>query len=152
MGPFGFLDRLRGLDLGKLFEILKVIDLSKLSAVLAAIKTTFDGEPPLDAPGGIETRIKEVVVLAGAITDATKTPEDDKLADALEKLAANDALLALVAGAIRWLMDAGDVEPERLPVVDVQPFLAAGIDPGTITAIIGLLVKLWEIYKAWRGK
>lgn len=148
MGPFELL--------GKLRELSNIIDLSKLPAVLGAIKTAFDGEPALDAPGGIETRIREFVSLAGTITAATKTPEDDKLAAALVEIAGNDALLSLVASAIRWLIDAGDAERMALVAeaetqVDVQSFTAAGIDPGTISKVIGLLSLLYEIYKSWKA-
>ena len=137
--------------LGQIRKLAEFIDLSKLPAVISAIGVTFDSEPSLDSPGGIETRIREFVSLAQVVTLATKTPEDDKIAAGLVTLASNDELLSLVAGALRWLIDANDNEPERLPVVDVLPFVAAGLDPGTLTAIIGLLAKLWELYKSWRN-
>ena len=153
-------EELRIFDLlDKLRELSSVIDLSKLAAIFPAIQAAFDTEPALDAPGGIETRIREFVALASSVTAATKNPEDDKLVAALVEISKNDALLSVVAQGIRWLIDRGAREPDRMALVaeaetqvDVQPFVAAGIDPTTITTVISLLFKLFELFKAWRKK
>lgn len=133
-----------------LARLQELIDFSRLPQVVAAIGYAFDSEPPLEAPGAIEARIREFIHLAETIVLATKTPTDNGVVDALAKIASNEQLLALSAQFIRWLLNQRAGEPERLPLID-PAFAAAGIDFDTLTRVLDVLRTLWEMYSAWRG-
>lgn len=120
-----------------------------------AAQPVFDGEPPLDAPGAIEARIDEVLVLGQVIAETTPTEGDNRILDGINRAWVNPDVKIIVAAAIRYAIDnLGDDDDDtiRLPVMDPQALSVAGIDLETIGEIVTLFVAAYKWFREWRKK
>lgn len=133
--------------LDQLRKLAKFFDLSKLVPAFQRVSAVFDGQPPLDSPGGVDAVVDEFMLAAAAVADATITNRDDAVVDGLAKLAGDATLRPVIVGVLEWLL-VSDGEPERMPLFDTQAFTAAGID---FAALVAYFKELVAMYKAWKG-
>lgn len=123
---------------GKLLRFLPLIpDLLKLA----------DNEPSLDTPQGVEGRIDEVLAFVRKAAPLTDITIDDT---AIAHLDANPELKGTLVSIAVYLLGLLGEQEERMATVDVEKFTTAGIDSGTIAAIIAIIGELLAFFRKWR--
>lgn len=133
-------DRLRNLiGIG---ELLKGIDLSKLSEIIAAFTAAASAE-------GTAAKITAYAAAFKVLASATATEVDDRIAATLETIVSGPLKDILAAVIDRWLASrsAGEFQAasvEMLTTEEQEQFQAAGFDPSFIIMVIQLILSFWK--------
>ncbi len=139
----------------RLLDLLKGIDLGELSAILRVVAEFFAIEEGWDTETGAKARVRKILEVLGAFTRVTPGDVDNQILDAVDQVLGNEAVLDVVAKLISRMAGSVAVSTIDVDVLsnhaqgdELERVKQSGISFGNIVSLIKLIM---ELISAFRG-